>query len=204
MDEWLLSVIRTAGYWGIAVLMILENVIPAIPSELILPFAGFLVASGDLNLTGVIASGSAGSTIGATAWYVLGRAWGSEGMHRFVERHGRWFLLDVDDVRRAESWFRRHQRRATFFGRLMPGVRSLISVPAGVSRMPAPLFLVYTIAGTVLWTAALTLAGYFLADAYEKASSVIGPFGSILFAALVIFLVVRFVRRQRAARRPAS
>ena len=200
MDEWLLGVIRTAGYWGIALLMILENVIPAIPSELILPFAGFLVASGDLNLMGVIASGSAGSTIGATAWYVLGRAWGSEGMHRFVERHGRWFLLDVDDVRRAEAWFRRHQRRATFLGRLMPGVRSLISVPAGVSRMPAPLFLAYTVAGTVLWTAALTLAGYFLADAYKKASSVIGPFGSILFAALVIFLVVRFVRRQRAAR----
>jgi membrane protein DedA with SNARE-associated domain len=199
VDEWLLNVIRAAGYLGIAFLMVLENVIPAIPSELILPFAGFLVAEGDLNLAGVIASGSAGSTIGAAAWYVLGRAWGSDGLHRFVERYGRWLLLDLDDVTRAEDWFARHQRRATFLGRLMPGVRSLISVPAGVAGMPAPVFLAYTIAGTVLWTAALTLAGYFLADAYQKTREVIGPIGTILFAAVVVLLVARFIRRQRAA-----
>ena len=196
MDEWLLSIIKTAGYAGIAFLMILENVIPAIPSELILPFAGYLVARDERNLVGVIASGSAGSTVGAGAWYVLGRAWGSAGMHRFVERHGRWMLLDVEDVTRAEAWFRRHQRRATFFGRLMPGVRSLISVPAGVARMPAPVFLVYTVAGTVLWTAALTMVGYVLADAYEKTRDVIGPIGTVLFAAIVLLLVFRYVRRQ--------
>ena len=197
MDEWLLGVIRSAGYVGIALLMILENVVPAIPSELILPFAGFLVAEGHFNFVGVIASGSAGSTFGATAWYVLGRAWGSRGMHHFVARHGRWVLLDVDDVVRAEAWFRRHQRRATFLGRLMPGVRSLISVPAGVARMPLPLFLAYTVAGTVLWTAALTLAGYLLADAYERIRDIVGPIGSILFGGFVLLLIVRYIRRHR-------
>jgi membrane protein DedA with SNARE-associated domain len=199
VDEWLLDVIKNAGYLGIALLMILENVIPAIPSELILPFAGFLVAKGDLNLVGVIASGSLGSTIGATAWYVLGRRWGSEGVHRFVAQHGRWVLLDVEDVTRAEAWFRRHQGRATFLGRLMPGVRSLISVPAGVARMPAPLFLAYTTTGTVLWTAALTLAGYSLADAYERTRQFIGPIGSVTFGLVVLVLIVRHARRRMAA-----
>ena len=95
MDEWLLRIISTAGYVGVAALMFIENVIPAIPSELILPFAGYLTARGELNLAGVIASGSAGSAAGATVWFYLGRAWGSDGMHRFVERHGRWLLLDI-------------------------------------------------------------------------------------------------------------
>ena len=197
MDEWLLRIISTAGYAGVAALMFIENVIPAIPSELILPFAGYLTARGELNLAGVIASGSAGSAAGATVWFYLGRAWGSHGMHRFVERHGRWLLLDIEDVTRAETWFNEHKRRATFFGRLMPGVRSLISVPAGVAKMPAPVFLLYTIAGTVLWTAALTVAGYLLADAYEKIRDVVGPIGSILFGAVVLLLVVRYIRRQR-------
>jgi membrane protein DedA with SNARE-associated domain len=199
MDEWLLDVIRRAGYVGIGFLMLLENVVPAIPSELILPFAGFLVAQEQLTLPGVIAAGSAGSTAGATVWYALGRAWGSAGVHRFVERHGRWVLLDVRDVTRAEAWFRRHQRRATFFGRLLPGVRSLISVPAGVARMPLPLFLTYTIAGTVLWTSALTVAGYLLADAYERTRAVVGPIGSILVGGVLLLLVIRYIKRQRTA-----
>jgi len=197
VDDWLLRIISTAGYAGIAALMFIENVIPAIPSELILPFAGYLTARGELNLVGVIASGSAGSAAGATVWFYLGRAWGSAGMHRFVERHGRWLLLDIEDVTRAEEWFNRHKRRATFFGRLMPGVRSLISVPAGVAKMPPAVFLLFTIAGTVLWTAALTIAGYLLADAYEKIRDVVGPIGTILFAGVVLLLIVRYVRRQR-------
>ena len=197
MDEWLLDIIKTAGYLGIALLMILENVIPAIPSELILPFAGFLVAQRELTLIGVVASGSAGSVVGATAWYVLGRAWGKRRVHRFIARHGRWVLLDVEDFTRAEAWFERHQKAATFVGRLMPGVRSLISVPAGVSQMPPAKFFVYTLAGTTLWTFALTLAGYVLADAYERTRAVVGPIGSIVFGLLLVVLVVRYVRRQR-------
>jgi membrane protein DedA with SNARE-associated domain len=200
VDDWLLGIISTASYAGIAALMLLENVIPVIPSELILPFAGYLVARDELDLAGVIASGSAGSAAGATVWYGLGRAWGRDGMHRFVERHGRWLLLDTEDVKRADAWFRRHQRRATFFGRLVPGVRSLISVPAGVARMPAPVFLLYTVAGTVLWTAALTIAGYLLAGAYERMRDIVGPIGSILFGTVVVVLVVRHLRRRASVR----
>ena len=200
MDQWLLGIIERAGYAGLALLMILENIVPAIPSELILPVAGFLVADGQLGFAGVVASAGAGSTLGATAWYFVGRSWGSGGVHRFVERHGCWLLLEVDDVSRAEAWFKRHQGLATFLGRLMPGVRSLISVPAGIARMPPALFLAYTVAGSVLWTIALTLAGYLLADAYRKASEAVGPVGSILLGGAVLLAVGRYVvRRRRAA-----
>jgi membrane protein DedA with SNARE-associated domain len=201
VDDWLLEVITKAGYLGIAGLMMLENLIPAIPSELILPFAGFLAADEKLDLVGVIASGSAGSTIGATGWYVVGRKWGRAGMRRFVEKHGRWLLLDLEDVKRAEAWFERHQARATFLGRLVPGVRALISVPAGVARMPAPLFVAYTATGTLLWTVALTLAGYVLADAYEKTRAIVGPVGSVVFGSVILLLVVRYIKRQRATGR---
>jgi membrane protein DedA with SNARE-associated domain len=204
VDEWLLDIIKSAGYLGIALLMLLENVIPAIPSELILPFAGYLVARGELDFWGVVASGSTGSVAGATAWYVLGRKWGQRGMHRFVAQYGRWMLLDVDDVVRAEDWFRRHQKRSTFFGRLVPGVRSLISVPAGVAHMRPSRFFASTVAGTVIWTASLTVAGYALADAYEKTQEVVGPVGSIVFGGLLLVLLIRYIRRQRlAANEPA-
>lgn len=199
MDDWLLDIIKNGGYVGIALLMILENLIPIIPSELILPFAGFLVAEGEMSFVGVITSASAGSTIGATAWYALGRAWGAAGVRQFMARHGGWLLLHVDDVTRAEAWFKRHQRRATFLGRLMPGVRSLISLPAGVAGMPAPLFLAFTTAGTVVWTAALTMAGYALADAYDKAHQIVGPIGSVLFGVVALLLVVRHIKRRRTA-----
>lgn len=198
MDDWLLGVIKAAGYLGVALLMILENVIPAIPSELILPFAGYLAATGELHPFGVIAAGSAGSTLGASSWYVLGRVWGRQRMLDFVGRYGRWLLLDVDDVTRAERWFVRHRRRATFFGRLIPAVRSLISVPAGISHMPAGIFLLYTIAGTVLWTTALTFAGYLLRDAYDRVRDVVGPVATIVIGLGIAVLVVRYVRRQCA------
>jgi membrane protein DedA with SNARE-associated domain len=200
LDEWILSVIKQAGYLGIGLLMILENIVPAIPSELILPFAGYLSSEGELNLVGVIASGSAGSTAGATAWYVLGRKWSRNAIGDFVSKHGKWVLLDAEDLDRAFEWFKHHKRRATFFGRLVPGVRSLISIPAGVECMPAATFLAYTTAGSVIWTSALAITGYALAGAYKKTHDVVGPVGSILFGAAILVLIVRQVRRRRRDR----
>jgi membrane protein DedA with SNARE-associated domain len=199
VDEWLLEIISTAGYVGLALLMLLENVFPVIPSELILPFAGYLVAREELAMSSVILSATLGSSAGATVWFVLGRRWGTRGVHRFAAEHGRWLLLDVEDVSRAEQWFARHTKSATFFGRLLPGVRALISVPAGVAGMRTPLFLAFTVAGTATWTVALTVAGYLLADAYDRARDVIGPIGTIVFALFVGTLVFRHIRRRRLA-----
>ena len=201
MDAWILDVIRTGGYVGLALLMVLENAVPVIPSELILPFAGFLSSDGDLDLAGAVLASSAGSIIGATVWYVLGRRWGRTGVRSFVERHGVWLLLDVADVTRAEAWFSRHKRVATFVGRLVPGVRSLISIPAGVTRMPAPQFLLFTAAGSTLWNGALIGAGYLLAGAYHRVADAVGPVGTVMFVAVLVTLVVRYVRRRRQARR---
>ena len=198
MDEWILEVIRRAGHTGIVFLMVLENAIPMIPSELILPFAGFLAADGDMSLLAVIVSSSLGSTAGATGWYVIGRKWGRDGVLSFVRRRGKWLLLDVQDVKRAEDWFSRHKRRATFFGRLVPGIRSLISVPAGITRMAAPQFIGYTLAGSTLWNAALVCAGYLLSDAYHKAADAIGPVGTIVFAGVFVVLLFRYIRRQKS------
>jgi membrane protein DedA with SNARE-associated domain len=200
MDEWILDAIRSAGYVGLALLMALENILPFIPSELILPFAGFLVAERTLTMTGVIVWGSVGSTAGATAWYVLARAWGKARLHRFIDRYGRWVLLDIEDVEHAEAWFRQRQRRATFVGRLVPGVRSLISVPAGIARMPVLPFLAFTAAGATLWTTVLTVAGFLLADAYHAVGDVVGPVGTVVFALFIATLVIRRVRRARHAR----
>ena len=149
-----------------------------------------------------LAAATAGSTVGATSWYLLGRKWGSRRVHRFVDRYGCWLLLGEDDVSRSEAWFERHQRAATFVGRLVPGVRSLISLPAGIARMPLPSFLAFTAAGSLLWSAVLISAGYLLADAYERARDVVGPIGSILLALAVVFVVGRYVVRRRRVAAP--
>lgn len=147
----------------------------------------------------MIVSSSLGSTAGASGWYIVGRRWGRNGVLSFVRRRGKWLLLDAGDVERAENWFSRHKRRATFFGRLVPGIRSLISVPAGITRTPAPQFLAYTLAGSTLWNAALVCAGYLLADAYQKAADAVGPLGTIVFAGVVLVLLIRYIRRQKSA-----
>jgi membrane protein DedA with SNARE-associated domain len=199
VDQWILDVIRAGGYLGIALLMVVENAVPVIPSELILPFAGFLASDGDLDLVGALLASTAGSTAGAAGWYVIGRRWGSRGVTRFVSRHGVWLLLDVHDVRKAETWFANHKRRSTFFGRLVPGVRSLISIPAGVTGMRPLPFLASTVAGSALWNGILIGAGYLLAGAYHQAADTVGPIGSIVFGAVFLTLLIRFVRRRRRA-----
>ena len=200
MDEWVLDVIRGGGYVGIALLMVVENAMPMIPSELILPFAGFLASNGELDFVGALLASTAGSTAGAAGWYVIGRRWGRQGVNRFVSRHGKWLLLDIDDVKKAEHWFANHKRRSTFIGRLVPGVRSLISIPAGVTGMRPVPFMASTVAGSALWNGILISAGYLLAGAYQKAAHAVGPIGSIVFGAVFLTLLVRFLRRRRAAR----
>jgi membrane protein DedA with SNARE-associated domain len=199
MDQWILDIIRTGGYLGIALLMVAENAVPMIPSELILPFAGFLASDGDLNFAGAVVASTLGSTAGAVGWYLIGRRWGSAGVRRWVSRHGMWLLLDVDDIEKAEHWFATHKRRTTFIGRLVPGVRSLISIPAGVTHMRMGPFLGYTIAGSALWNGILVGAGYLLAGAYHKAADAVGPIGTIVFALVFLTLLIRFLRRRRRA-----
>jgi membrane protein DedA with SNARE-associated domain len=197
MVDWITDFIAATGYLGIAMLMFAENVFPPIPSELIMPFAGFVAARGDLNPIGVLVAGVAGSLLGAVPWYLAGRWVGSERLKRMADRHGRWLTVSREDLQRAEVWFHRYGLVAVVVGRLVPAVRTLISVPAGITHMhPVPFFICSAV-GTLVWTGLLTGAGYLLESQYERVAHWIDPFSKLVLGAIVGTYVYRVVRRRR-------
>jgi membrane protein DedA with SNARE-associated domain len=167
MFEWIVSVIARFGYAGVAILTFLENLFPPIPSELIIPLAGFVAAQGTLGLGGVIAAGTLGSLAGATLWYAVARRIGERRFRAWVDRHGKWLTLGREDIDRAQAWLNRHGRTAVLLGRLVPGVRTFVSLPAGFSGMPAVPFLLWSAAGT----AGLALAAQSRHDHFSHAHS---------------------------------
>lgn len=194
MFEWITSTIQRLGYAGVAALTFLENVFPPIPSELVIPLAGFVAARGELHLAFVVAAGSAGSLAGALAWYWVGRQVGERRLRAWVDRHGRWLTLSANDVDRAQDWFRRHGNAAVLIGRLVPGVRTFVSLPAGFSAMPLVPFLVYSALGTIAWTAALAYAGVALQANFTVVGDYINMSTNVLFAALGVLLIRRYVQ----------
>jgi membrane protein DedA with SNARE-associated domain len=187
------------GMLGIVLLMFAENVFPPIPSELIMPIAGFTAARGELNLLMVIIAGSTGSMLGALLWYYIGRKIGAERLEVWATKHGRWLTLSPKEVEQACAWFNRHGGKAVFIGRLIPAVRTLISIPAGIAGMPLGSFLLYSAAGTILWTALLATAGYFLESQYDKVAQWLNPISNVVIGLIVLgylYRVIRFRRRQ--------
>jgi len=196
------------GYLALGLAMFLENLIPPIPSELIQPLAGVLVQQGRLDLLPVIVVGTAGTVLGCWFWYGLGRWFGEERLSRWIGRHGRRIGLDQEDLTASRIWFARHGLGLVFWGRLVPGIRTLISVPAGLDAMPMGLFLLATLAGSLLWVTVLTLLGRALGAGYGQVSQFTGPYGQIsrllllgLAFAAGITLIVRS-RRPRGSRLP--
>ena len=196
MFDWILSVMSQAGYLGLAFLMLAENVFPPIPSELIMPLGGFLAARGDMTLWVVIAAGTAGSVLGATFWYWVGLALGERRLRAFARDHGRWLTISAEDVDRAADWFRRHGGWAVFFGRMMPGLRTLISVPAGVARMPLGAFLLSTTAGSVFWIGGLALLGFALQQQYDRVAGWLDPASWVVVGSLLAVYVWRLIRQE--------
>jgi membrane protein DedA with SNARE-associated domain len=196
--EWIVTVITRLGYFGVATLTFLENVFPPIPSELVIPLAGFVAAEGDLRLGLVIITGSVGSLAGAFVWYALGRRIGEHRLRAWVARHGKWLTLSVHDVDRAQLWFKRHGSAAVFVGRLMPGVRTFVSLPAGFSAMPLVPFLLYSALGTAIWTAALAYAGVALQANFTLVGDYINVATDILLIVVGIMLVRRYIRCWKA------
>lgn len=198
MFDWILGVIVAGGLIGVAFLMLAENVAPPIPSEVIMPLAGFAAAQGMLSFPGVVVAGTAGALAGAWLWYEVGRRVKDERLRRFVARHGRWLTLDLDDLERSQRFFRERGGWAVFLGRLLPGVRTFVSVPAGLMRMPQLAFLAWSLLGTALWTFLLAAAGYLLQSQHHRVEAWLDPIAyavTALVVALYAWRVIRFRAR---------
>lgn len=197
--EWVTWVIEALGYPGLTALVALENVFPPIPSEVILPLAGFLASQGRFSFLLVLAATTLGSLLGALVLYGVGAVAGKRRVRRFVERFGHWALLTPDDLIKAEGWFDRYGTIAVFTGRLAPIVRSLVSIPAGYSRMPIGQFLLLTSIGSALWNGILIALGWALGERWHDIERYVDWLQYFVIAA-VAFLVVRFVWQRLRAR----
>lgn len=198
------GLINDWGAMGVAFLMLLENVFPPIPSELVMPMAGFVAAEGGASLPLMILGGTLGSLAGATVWFVIGRAISIERLCRLARSHGRWLTVGPADIDQAQAWFDRWGRVAVLFGRLVPAIRTLISVPAGLSRMRWTTFLVFSGIGSFLWVTALTLAGYWLGSEQRLIADYLGPVGNVIVAGLIVIYVWRVVTFKARNGKPAS
>lgn len=202
LSEFMLRLVDLLGYLGLSLVMLIENIIPPIPSELVLPFAGFLVAEGSMNYLLVLLFTTVGAFAGTTAFYFLGRGLGDARVRHFIKRYGRWVLLQEADYDEALSFFRRHDSKVVFWARFVPAVRSLISLPAGVAGMSFRRFAVFTVLGTLLWNTVLVTAGRFLGERWDSVLAVVDRLESVLWVLLGAFVVGWFVwqRRNRARR----
>ena len=198
MVQWITWAIESSGYLGIALLMLAENVFPPVPSEVIMPLAGYMAAKGELRIELVILAGGLGSLAGATLWYFIGQHCGQARLERWAARHGRWLTMTPDEVRLAARWFHDHGALAVLVGRLIPAIRTLISVPAGISAMALPAFFLASGIGTALWTSLLALGGYGLGQSYGALEQWLAPVTNVILAALLIGYVYRVATFRRA------
>ena len=199
---WAISLMETLGGPGAGLAIALENLFPPLPSEIILPLAGFTAHQGSLSLVSVLIWTTVGSIVGALALYGLG-AW--LGRRRLLAIAERMPLIKVEDVHRAEAWFERHGSKAVFFGRMIPIFRSLISIPAGVERMPLLRFTLLTATGSAIWNTIFVLAGYLLGANWHVVEDYAGVFQKVVIGVVVVaviawvFLRVRRLRQDGAA-----
>ncbi len=194
MRDLIVELVRSTGALGVGVLMFLENVFPPIPSELIMPLGGYLAGKGDLPFWPVVLAGAAGSLLGATLWYAVGRRLGKERLKRWAGRHGAWVAMTPDEIERASAWFERHGGWSVFICRMIPFLRTVISVPAGIARMALAPFLLYTAAGTLIWTAALAWAGRVLGSQFSQVGSVLGWVTWVVIGVATAWYLYRVVK----------
>lgn len=191
MTDWVIELVDQTGYIGVFFLMLAETVFPPIPSEVIMPIAGVAAARGSMTLGGVIASGTAGAMLGNFFWYLLARVIGMERFQPFIARYGRWLTMDWGDVVKAEKLFGKYGSVFVFIGRMLPTVRSLVSVPAGLLRMRLKSFVLWSTIGTAGWSSGLAIAGYLLGRQFQEVEKILGPLSTAIIAAIVLTYVWR-------------
>ena len=211
LATWVQDVINQFGYFGVALLVIIENVFPPIPSEIVLPFAGFVAQQGagvanaaesDTTVIGMMIAATIGSVVGALILYFVSAAIGPDRLRAFVEKFGKWFGVKSSDLARAEAWFDRRSSLAVLVGRCVPLIRSIVSIPAGFRRMKLSSFVVLTAIGSAVWNIALIGAGAVLKDQWDVVGDYIGVFQWVVILVIVV-LIVRFlislVKRRRSS-----
>jgi len=203
MDQWIRDFLKQFGAPGVGVLMLVENVFPPIPSEIMMPRAGYSVSQGQTSFFAVVLAGSVGSFAGAMLWYYLARWIGKDRLARLIDGHGAWLTITPHDLDRVDDWFNRWGPFAVLGCRLIPGVRTFISIPAGFSDMPIGKFSFLTAIGTVAWTALLAGVGWWLRDNYGDLAGPLGWVSSIVVAGLFLWWLVRVIQ-QRLSRQPSS
>ncbi|MCD3220125.1 DedA family protein [Mammaliicoccus sciuri] len=202
MESWITSVMEQFGYFGIALLILLENVFPPIPSEVILTFGGFMTTKSDLTVLGVVVASTIGSVGGAVILYWIGRILNVERIERIIEKWGKYLRLTKEDVRKADAWFDKYGPWTVFFCRFIPLIRSLISVPAGMSGMNQWLFLVLTTIGTLIWNLVLVLVGAKVGDNWHQIVNYMDVYSNFMYAVIaigIIVFVIWFIRKKKVS-----
>lgn len=201
--DWVTSVVESLGYWGVAGLVALENLFPPIPSEVILPLAGFVSVEGEASVVGMVIAATVGSMVGAYALYGIAAAIGPMRLRGLVARYGRWLGLDEGDLDNSEQWFDRRASTAVLVCRCIPLMRSLISLPAGLRRMPLVPFTLYTLVGSLIWNVLLIGAGYLLGEQWHKVEQPLEFLQKVVLVAIgvgVAWFVWRRIVRPRLRR----
>ncbi|MEV6298396.1 DedA family protein [Actinoplanes sp. NPDC051861] len=201
LTGWVASVIDSLGEVGVGLLVALENLVPPIPSEIVLSMAGYLASVGRVNLVLVWLTATLGALGGALLLYWLGRALGEERLRRWLDRVP---LVDLDDLNKADRWFERHEKSAVLFGRCMPVVRSLVSIPAGANRMPVGLFVLFTVIGSGVWNALFVGGGYALGSRWQDLETYAHWFDYAIWAFFVIVIGQWVIKKTRKRRRAAA
>jgi membrane protein DedA with SNARE-associated domain len=204
MDDWIIRLVNDTGYWGVGLLMFLETVFPPVPSEVIMTVAGVSVARGNMHFGGVIAAGTAGAMLGNYLWFWLAIKFGSDRLHRFADRYGRWLTLSWREIERGHELFKKHGSIIVLFARMLPTFRSLISIPAGIFHMSHRRFLVFSTIGTAGWSAALAAAGYVLGSQFQDIEKILGPLSTVIIALIVLGYVWRLIKWKPEASQNSS
>ncbi len=191
MGDWVRQLIEQSGYLGVAFLMFAETVFPPIPSEVIMSLSGLQAARGTMTLWGVILSGTTGAMLGNIVWYVLARTLGIARFHPFIDRFSRVLTIDWQELKRADHFFDRWERWFVCLGRMVPTIRSLVSIPAGLFGMRWAPFLIWSTIGTAGWTTLLATAGYLLQQRYTKVDEYLGPVSTGVVVALLLWYLFR-------------
>lgn len=194
MDDWIIRLVDSAGYWGVALLMFLETVFPPVPSEVIMTVAGVSASRGNMTFAGVVAAGTAGAMLGNYLWFWLAIKFGSDRLRRFADRHGRWLTLSWKEIERGHELFKKHGSIIVLVARMLPTLRSLISIPAGIFGMSHRRFLIFSTIGTAGWSAALAGAGYVLGSQFKDVEKILGPLSTAVIALIVLGYLWRLIR----------